>query len=619
MTIYNIYYFSNELGQPYVGFTSNYKKRIRQHKNKHNIIESRVLYQTKDIEHAYSMEEYFISEYDSFCNGLNKTKDGRGVYGELKSTTGFKFSIDSKKKMSDSAKLRYRSGNNPLINRKFTEKDLDKMSVSQKDIHTSLKLSPHKIIEIKRLYIIKPFINRDSKELKNKSKKALFVKIMAKVYKVSQTCIQDILKNKSYLSPDIKQTAKLTYKDAEEIRLKYKTTNLDKLLSYKQKRPYDRAFANLYSKRFNVSNTLIMKIINGDVWDNIKVSLNSHILTPNGKERFDGIVKNKYTKYYIVSLKDGTSIKCSHKHRFLTSSGEYIKAQNLTVLDSLQTINGSLDVCSVDQINEHIYLYDIINSGKNHCYFTNGIVSHNCAFVSNKGTLIQSEILESLRPREPISEVFGMSLFNGIRGKRIGLSVDVGTGTGQDYSVIQLFDLDTFEHIGEFSNNTMNLTTFTKQIIKILEYVDKQGAKEIFYTVEANSIGQGVVQLLHNSEMPVLKKAEFISGSGKQLGIMTTTKSKMKGCTKFKDLIEGEGMKIHSKNLISELKFFVKTGVSFAAESGKNDDLVMGCVLFCLMVEEIGKYDADVYDKLNDSSIVGLLSDDEDDPLPFVF
>jgi Straboviridae terminase, large subunit len=245
-----------------------------------------------------------------------------------------------------------------------------------------------------------------------------------------------------------------------------------------------------------------------------------------------------------------------------------------------------------------------------------------CQFVSSSsGTLIYPTVLESLRPSDPLSEPLNIRLYSAIKNKRIGLSIDVGTGTGQDHSVIQLFDLDTFEQVGEFNNNTLNLTDFTKHIIKTLQYVDKQGAKEIFYTIEANSIGQGVIQLINNSELPILKKAEFISGTGKQLGIMTTTKSKMKGCTKFKDLIEGGGMKIHSKRLISELKFFVKKGVSFAAESGKNDDLVMGCVIFCLMVDEIGKYDEDVYDKLNDSSVIGgsLEDDDEYDPMPFVF
>jgi len=243
-----------------------------------------------------------------------------------------------------------------------------------------------------------------------------------------------------------------------------------------------------------------------------------------------------------------------------------------------------------------------------------------CAFVSNKVTLVQSEVLEAIRPGEVIREHLGIRLYSGIKNKRIGLTVDVGTGTGQDHSVIQLFDLETFEQIGEFNNNTMNLTAFTKQIIKTLKWIDEEGAKEIFYTVEANSIGQGVIQLLHNSEMPILKKVDFISDSRrKQLGILTTTKSKMKGCTKLKDLIEGGGLKINSKKLLSELKFFVKSGASFAAESGKNDDLVMGCVLFCLMVDEIGQYDADVYDKLNDSSIVGFMSDEEDYPLPMVF
>lgn len=249
---------------------------------------------------------------------------------------------------------------------------------------------------------------------------------------------------------------------------------------------------------------------------------------------------------------------------------------------------------------------------------------YDCAFVSNKGTLIQSEILESLRPSKPVGAYNKMDVYGSVKGKRIGVAVDVGKGVGQDFSVVQVFDLDTLEQLAEYRNNTEILTQFAKSFVKILKWIKKNGAKELYFSIESNSIGQGVIQLILNSSDPIFKFAEFIHeyGKGRQ-GILTSNKSKVKGCTKFKDLLEAGKMKIHSRHLLSELKFFVSSGVGFKAESGKTDDLVMGVVVFTLMLAEIANFDADVYDKLNEVSFASEFDDEDeieggDDPLPVI-
>lgn len=240
------------------------------------------------------------------------------------------------------------------------------------------------------------------------------------------------------------------------------------------------------------------------------------------------------------------------------------------------------------------------------------------AFLSSSGTLVYSPILEALKPHDVIDTFGDLRFFKSVKDKMLGVSVDVGTGTGQDYTTIQVFDLATLEQLAEFRNNTMNITDFTKTFIKILKELVRREAKEIYYTVEANSIGMGVTQLLRNATDNILSKVEMIS-VGKHDGILTTNKSKMKGCTRMKDLIESDRMKINSKFLISELKFFIKKGASFAAETGKTDDLVMGVVLLCNMIEELAQWEEDVYDTLNNVGIIGDLDDDDSDPLPFVF
>jgi hypothetical protein len=248
---------------------------------------------------------------------------------------------------------------------------------------------------------------------------------------------------------------------------------------------------------------------------------------------------------------------------------------------------------------------------------------YDCAFVSNKGTLIQSEILEAMRPSKPVGTYNKMDIYGSVKGRRIAVAADVGKGVGQDFSVVQVFDIDTLEQLAEFRRNDQILTDFAKSFVKILKWVKNEGAKELYYTVESNSIGQGVIQLLLNSSDPIFRFAEFVHeyGKGKQ-GILTSNKSKLKGCTKFKDFLEAGKMKIHSRHLISELKFFVSAGASFKAETGKTDDLVMGVVVFVLLLDQMANFDSDVYDKMNSVEFASEFDDDEieggNDPLPVI-
>ena len=127
-----------------------------------------------------------------------------------------------------------------------------------------------------------------------------------------------------------------------------------------------------------------------------------------------------------------------------------------------------------------------------------------CEFISSEGTLIHSPTLEGMVSGAIIENYLGMDLYEDPKGKRIGVSVDVGNGVGQDYSTIQVFDLDTLNQVAEYRNNRMPITDFTNQVIKLLTFLYDRGAQELYYTVEANSIGSGVLSLLENSESPVL-------------------------------------------------------------------------------------------------------------------
>lgn len=242
-------------------------------------------------------------------------------------------------------------------------------------------------------------------------------------------------------------------------------------------------------------------------------------------------------------------------------------------------------------------------------------------FISDKGTLISSQILESIEPVIPISVYRDIEFFvNSLKDRRLAVSVDVGEGIGQDNSTIEILDIDSLEQVGEYRDNTSNQTELAKKIVEVLQYLKDEGGKELFYTIEANPIGKGVISLLDNMNAKILEQAEMISDYKKNhKGILTSNKSKLSGCGKLKDLIECGKLKIRSKKLISELKFFVKSGASFKAESGKKDDHVMAMVVMMNLLEELSFIDERVDDNIHTLLDIDVEESDYDsEPMPFL-
>lgn len=231
------------------------------------------------------------------------------------------------------------------------------------------------------------------------------------------------------------------------------------------------------------------------------------------------------------------------------------------------------------------------------------------AFISDKGTLVNSRVIEALKTIDPVEEIGDLMIYvDSFKDRKVGMACDVSEGIGQDYHAFQIFDLETMEQLAEYQNNQMSQSYYTKQIIRTIEFLFDRGASEVYYTVENNGIGAGVLRLLENSDNKSVQNAMLISDEGEdKSGIKTTGKNRSKSCAQLKDLIELGKMKINSEKLKVQLKFFVKKGGKFQAESGTHDDLVMACVIFCNMLEMLVNYEDSVYDTMME------IDDDIDD------
>jgi hypothetical protein len=245
----------------------------------------------------------------------------------------------------------------------------------------------------------------------------------------------------------------------------------------------------------------------------------------------------------------------------------------------------------------------------------------NCEFIIEEETLINSIILAELGGIDPLTKQGQIRWYKKPEAnKTYVVALDPSLGTGGDPAAIQVLELPSMYQIAEWTHNK----TPIQQQIKILSEITKTlvevtgTSNTVYYSVENNAIGEA--SLLAISELGEENiKGTFLSEPKRagvsriyRKGFTTTNKSKIAVCSKLKSLIENKKMIIASKNLISELKTFIATGVTFQAKTGETDDLVMALLLAVRMATFLREFDMNLDEHLKEKS------DDLVLPMPFI-
>ena len=156
-----VYLITRNDGQMYVG-TTNIDRvtiRMKQHKyserfQDHQFI-YKIIYETNDIFDCYKMEEHYITEYNTYHNGLNGSVNGRGKNSCTTFTTlGYKFSSKSKAKMSATRKAKMQSGDIVTWNKgkPWSDEMKSHFSKIRKGVRHNSKLTKETVIEIRNKY-----------------------------------------------------------------------------------------------------------------------------------------------------------------------------------------------------------------------------------------------------------------------------------------------------------------------------------------------------------------------------------------------------------------------------------------------------------------------------------
>lgn len=294
---------------------------------------------------------------------------------------------------------------------------------------------------------------------------------------------------------------------------------------------------------------------------------------------FDAVRKVVHKKYLQISA-GGKKLRVSHNHICVIAITSTIFvdliADELEIGDMCILQSGKHRIEEIEEIHDEIVFYDIVGVEGDSRFYANGILTHNCGtFAGGSGTLINGMKLEALTPDVPINDTSARfyKYKEADPSRKYIATLDSAEGRGQDYHALNIIDItdEQWEQVAVLHSNTISHLILPDIVLKCLvEY------NEAPIYIELNSTGVSIAKSLYMD----LEYEYVICDSSIDLGMKQSKRTKAIGCSTLKDLIEKDKLKINHKATIQELRTFVVNGVSWAAEDGFHDDLVMGLVIF---------------------------------------
>jgi len=319
------------------------------------------------------------------------------------------------------------------------------------------------------------------------------------------------------------------------------------------------------------------------------------IKTPEGWSDFAGIKKSISTETIKLYTVSGKAIQCTRDHLLKQVHG-FVPADILNVGDTILTVDGFESISHIIDHQDDVSVYDALEVEMNHEYLTSDIVSHNCQFLGSSGTLIDGGKLQDLVSLNPIAETGGtLRVYQNRKEDHTYVCVvDVSRGKGLDYHAFQVIDVTQMPYrlVASFRDNMATPIDYADYI-----YRTTKNYNDAYTLVEINDIGAQVADILHYEyETEALLHTESNGRNGKRIsggfgkksdkGIRTTKSVKAVGCNMLKMMIEQDQLIVNDFLTINELSTFSRKGVSYEAESGCHDDLVMPLVLFGWLTDQ---------------------------------
>ena len=221
-------------------------------------------------------------------------------------------------------------------------------------------------------------------------------------------------------------------------------------------------------------------------------------------------------------------------------------------------------------------------------------------FLGSAATLIDPSAIQRMAVRAPIYNNDGMAVYDSPdTGKKVGdgswvskpgsyvITVDTASGVGGDYSAFSVIRVDSLPYrvVARYKNNKISPLLYPSVICRwAKEFNDAWVLIELNKNEQVPHILHGELEYENIIYVNRGVRGQSITGGfggGKtQFGVMTDRKTKRIGCSMFKTLVEEHKLIIPDADTISEISTFIEQRGSYAADDGKNDDIVMTLVIF---------------------------------------
>jgi len=210
-------------------------------------------------------------------------------------------------------------------------------------------------------------------------------------------------------------------------------------------------------------------------------------------------------------------------------------------------------------------------------------------FLGSGNTVLSTETLERIsqevkKPKLQNSlngeeEMKGLFIYQEPQeGINYTLVSDVSTGSGSDYSTMQIFRNDTIEQVAEYKNQIDN-KLFAKFIKKVGKYYNTA-----YLIIETN---QGLTvfnDLFLDEEDPYLNMYFELKGKAYR-GFHTSPTNKKMMLDEFINNIENDHIIIYGSRTIEELKVYIWNNDKPMATKGYNDDLVLPIMILSYLLK----------------------------------
>lgn len=313
----------------------------------------------------------------------------------------------------------------------------------------------------------------------------------------------------------------------------------------------------------------------------IKINTDYEVLTPDGFKPFYGVKKN-LNKYLEIVLNNGEKIGVTYEHIFIIND-KNVYANQLGIGDKLTGVNGDLEIIGINPVNEFTDVYDLIEVDGGNVYYTNNILSHNCAFIGSGDNVIEGEVLRKQEEINVMDPIFKDKEWdNNVwiwkmpqKGHRYILALDVSRGDSEDATGMCIIDYDTFEQVLEYHGKVppdiaAQLVDHYGRMYNALSTFDITGGMGIAATSKLKDLNYPK-SLLHydnvNDDIYYIPPADAIPGIN-----FASRNRRSQIVAALEEAVSRGDFKIRSERLIAELKKFVYKNGKPDHMKGSHDD-----------------------------------------------